>query len=503
MKSKIKFLYNQFKSLRALIFALVFVAGLLPSLFIRYGILQNYESRAISLRTQDVQNQLNIIGNHLVTYNYLTDTSSEVINAELDQLSSLYDGRVLIINDHLKIIKDSYGISEGKVMISEEVVRCLRGESISNYDRADGYIELVVPIIDNLNATSGNSKSGAEGTVNADGEDENVNNPNAMGALLISVSTDSIMTTLDILSKRAGIILSLSVIGLFVIAILFSGLITNPLKKLSKAILEIKNGHSDEPISGVHYLEIKHLVETFNQLLSMLQEEDRKRQEFVANVSHELKTPLTSVKVLAESINSLEDAPVDMYKEFMTDIANEVERENKIINDLLALVKLENKVAELNISQVNINELTELILKRLSPIARKSDIEITFESHRVIEAQVDEVKLSQVITNLVENAIKYNKEHGFVYVLLDADHQYFTLTVRDTGIGIPQEAAEQIFDRFYRVDKSHSREIGGTGLGLAIAKSAVLLHKGSIEVESTEGDGTTFIVRIPLIYQSV
>ena len=149
---------------------------------------------------------------------------------------------------------------------------------------------------------------------------------------------------------------------------------------------------------------------------------------------------------------------------------------------------------------VNINELTELILKRLRPIARKKDVEVVFESMRQVVAEVDEVKLTLVLTNLVENAIKYNKDHGSVRVELDADHQFFTVKVSDSGLGIPEEAMPHIYERFYRVDKSHSREIGGTGLGLAITKGAVLAHKGSISLTSEEGVGSCFSVKIPLNY---
>ena len=125
---------------------------------------------------------------------------------------------------------------------------------------------------------------------------------------------------------------------------------------------------------------------------------------------------------------------------------------------------------------------------------------MVFESLRPVTAEVDEVKMVQVFTNLVENAIKYNREHGAVNIKLDADHQVFTLEVTDTGIGIPEESLEHIYERFYRVDKSHSREIGGTGLGLAITRNAVLMHKGAITVTSLEGEGTVFLVKIPLTY---
>ena len=164
---------------------------------------------------------------------------------------------------------------------------------------------------------------------------------------------------------------------------------------------------------------------------------------------------------------------------------------------------MDKKAKELSISQVDINELTELILKRLRPIARKQNIELVYESIRPVVAEVDEVKMTLIMSNLVENAIKYNKEHGWVKVVVDADHQYFTFEVSDSGMGIPEESLAKIYERFYRVDKSHSREIGGTGLGLAITKDAVLAHRGFITVTSKEGEGTCFVVKMPLSHITV
>ena len=224
------------------------------------------------------------------------------------------------------------------------------------------------------------------------------------------------------------------------------------------------------------------------------------RQEFVSNVSHELKTPITSIKVLADSLNAQENVPVELYKEFMADIVDEIDRENTIINDLLSLVKMDKTTAELNISNISINEMLELILKRLRPIAAKRNIELVLESIRPVNADCDEVKLTLAISNLVENAIKYNIAGGWVQVSLNADHKYFYIKVQDSGIGIPQEYQELIFERFYRVDKARSRESGGTGLGLAITKNIIMMHNGAIKVRSKEDEGTTFTVRIPLTY---
>ena len=235
-------------------------------------------------------------------------------------------------------------------------------------------------------------------------------------------------------------------------------------------------------------------------MLGRLKILDESREEFVSNVSHELKTPMTSMKVLADSLLEMKEAPVEMYQEFMQDIAKEIDRENQIITDLLSLVKMDKTGQNLNIQTVNINELLEQILKRLRPIADKKNVEMVMESFRPVSAEIDEMKFTLAISNLVENAIKYNHDNGWVHVSLNADHKYFYIKVEDSGIGIPEEDQPHIFERFYRVDKSHSREIGGTGLGLAIARNAVIVHRGAIKVYSNEGEGTTFTVRIPLTY---
>ena len=191
---------------------------------------------------------------------------------------------------------------------------------------------------------------------------------------------------------------------------------------------------------------------------------------------------------------------MELYQEFMKDISDEIDREAKIIDDLLSLVKLDKAADTLNTEQVDINALLEQILKRIKPIALKRNIEVTLESIRDVVAEVDETKLSLALNNLVENAVKYNNEKGWVKVVLDADHKFFYVKVSDSGVGIPEEFQDMVFERFYRVDKARSRETGGTGLGLAITKNIILRHKGIIKVTSKEGEGSTFSIRIPLKY---
>lgn len=488
MAEKIKSFLKKLKiwrSLKVRLFVIIFLMGLIPAIIVHEGILQSYEDRAVAVRTSDVQTQLRIIANHLITYNYLQETSNEVINAELEQLANLYNGRVLIINNNLKVVKDTYGISEGKTIISEEVIKCLRGSNSTNYDAVHGFIEVTIPIVETVSAQMATEEV-PEGT------------ELVKGVMLTSVSTDYIVATMDLLSRKALIIEIIIVICVFGIALALAQMLIRPFDKISHEIAAVEEGYTNDPISVPDYLETEHIVDAFNDLLSRMKVLDDSRQEFVANVSHELKTPITSIKVLADSLVAQPDVPAELYREFMVDITEEIEREDKIINDLMALVKLDKAVASVNISVVNINNLAEIICKRLRPIARKNNVELTLLSNREVTAEVDEVKLSLVLTNLIENAIKYNKEQGKVEVTVDADHQFFTIQVSDTGIGIPQDSLKQIYERFYRVDKSHSREIGGTGLGLAITKNAVQLHRGSIKVVSTEGEGTTFTVKIPL-----
>ena len=470
-----------FRSLRVRIFLIIIVVSMIPGIMVHYGIMERYMDNAVTVRTNEVQTQVKIIADHLITYGYLLDSSNEVVNAELAQLSNLYDGRVLIIDNNFKIIKDTYGISEGKTIISESIIRCFKGEGLFNNVTGNNYIEIVVPIEDKQK--DGSTKPG-----------------NVIGVMLTSVSMDSIMASYEYLEGRAFIIEILAFVIVFGIAFFLSRVLLKPFEKITEAINEVKNGFTDEEIHVTDYIETEHIGDAFNQMLGRMKVLDDSRQEFVSNVSHELKTPLASMKVLADSLLSQEDVPAELYREFMTDITDEIDRENKIITDLLSLVKMTRTSAEMNVEPMDINAILELILKRLGPIAARANVKLVFESRRKVSAEIDEVKLSLAISNLVENAIKYNVDGGWVKVLLDADRQYFTIEVSDSGIGIPQESIEHIYERFYRVDKSHSREIGGTGLGLAITKNAILMHRGTIDVTSEEGKGTTFTVKIPLSY---
>ena len=465
------------KSFSFQIFVLLILVSSIPCFAIKETIIRRYEDRAVEWRTAEIQNQCTILCNKLGSMNYLEHPYSEVVNAELTQLSSVYDGRVLVVDQSYRVIKDSFGVGEGKTIVSPDVIACFRGAGTSHYDGKQRYMEITTPIVVT--------------------EDEK---QIVKGVMLVSISTDVIADTATELSDKADMLFLVLMVVVAVAGAFYTSILARPIRRIASAIDDIAEGYENDNLQEDTYKETQEISDAFNKMRRRMKVLDDSRQEFVSNVSHELKTPLTSMKVLADSLLSQENVPVELYQEFMGDITEEIERENKIINDLLSLVKMDKTSTDINVKSENINELIERNLKRLRPIAELRNVEIVFESFRPVTADVDEVKFSLALSNLVENAIKYNKDNGWVQVSLNADYKYFYVKVSDSGIGIPEEELDHIFERFYRVDKSHSQEIDGTGLGLAITRNAVITHRGAIKVHSEEGAGTTFTVRIPLKY---
>ena len=472
---KIKKSGKFFKSLRFRILIILIILGIVPSVIVTEMVIANYEDRSIANRVQSMENICDIMCDLLIKENYLNDSSSQTVNSKLELLSNIYGGRILIVDRDFRIIKDTYGVDEGKTLVSQKVVNCFKGEDAYRYDSDSQKLILAVPV-----------KSPEVTQV--------------QGAMMIMASSSEVTSTIRELEQKGILIIGIIVVLAIFLGYILSTVLVKPFARVTKAIEDLTDGYQNEEISVPDYTETALITDAFNKMLSRMKTLDESRQEFVSNVSHELKTPMTSMKVLADSLVGQQGVPEELYQEFLSDITEEIDRENKIITDLLSLVKMDKKAADMNITNMNINELLENILKRLRPIADQRSISLILDSFRPVNADVDEVKFTLAISNLVENGIKYNVDEGWVRVTLDADHKDFFVTVEDSGLGIPEESIERIFERFYRVDKSHSREIGGTGLGLAITRSSIAMHHGIIKVSSKEGEGTTFTVKIPLSY---
>lgn len=472
---KVKKRKNFFRSLRFRILIILIILGIVPGVVVTCTMLHNYEDRAVSMLTETIQDQCGILSNLIIKENYLNDTSSQTVNSKLELFTNIYDGRVLLADRDFKIVGDTFHTEEGKTLLSSLAVQCFKGEEAVNYDKNNQVLELAVPV-------------------------QSPDVRQIQGVMLVTVSAAEIADTLAELEQKGVMLIGIIVVLAIFLSWLLSTILVKPLARVTKSIEDLTDGVLDGEISVPDYTETELITDAFNKMVNRMKILDESRQEFVSNVSHELKTPLTSMKVLADSLVGQQGVPEELYQEFMGDITAEIDRESKIITDLLSLVKMDKKAADVNITHMDINQLLEDILKRLRPIADKRNIDLILDCFRPVEADVDEVKFTLAISNLVENGIKYNVDDGWVRVSLDADHKYFYVTVADSGMGIPEDSIERIFERFYRVDKSHSKEIGGTGLGLAITKSSIAMHHGVIKVFSREGEGTTFSVRIPLSY---
>lgn len=482
-KRSIDNILNFIKSFRFRVFIIVVLLIVIPVMLVSAFIYNVSVNGYVDKKIDRFKVNNTMLKNSIVSEGFLDENNeSQVVEAQIAQLSGEYNCRIQVINSQYVVISDTEQSDVGKTSISENVIKSIDGENVFIKNKKENYVEFAEPLTIAAPTADGAKKS------------------SIIGAIYIHYSMDDVVLYKDEIVRYVIIADTLIIIFALVMAWVCSVVFNRPIKNMHESIKKITLGQMEEQKYNKNNSEVAEISEEFTRLVERMKTQDKSRQEFVSNVSHELKTPLTSMKVLAESLIGNEGVPEELYQEFLQDICKEIDRESEIITDLLDLVKMEKTDAEINISSVNINEILETVLKRLKPIAESKNIELVFESFRPIIADVDELKFASVVTNLVENAIKYNNTDGTVTASLNSDHQYFYLKVIDTGIGISEEDQEHVFERFFRVDKARARQTGGTGLGLAITRDIVLKHHGSIKIHSKEGEGTTFIVRIPLKY---
>ncbi|MBQ7040436.1 MAG: HAMP domain-containing histidine kinase, partial [Clostridia bacterium] len=304
----------------------------------------------------------------------------------------------------------------------------------------------------------------------------------------------------DFIADIRWILIVISAVVCLLVGVLswvMADIIIGPIEKLTRFMSDFDLSRLDQRVNITGRDEISELGEAFNGMADRLSEMEDKRRLFVSNASHELKTPLSSIKLLSESILSMQTEEDSYISEFMTDINGEVDRLAKIVDRLLTLTKLDAETDALEVKMVSVNTLLERINRSLKPQADIKNITMTVKEYEEVYAEIDLSKMWQVIYNLTDNAIKYTQTGGIVKTTLKSEGDFCRIEIEDNGIGIPKEHLDKIFDRFYRVDKARSRESGGTGLGLSIVKDMVELHKGKILVDSTEGEGTVFILVLP------
>ena len=386
-------------------------------------------------------------------------------------------GRILLIDKEGKIQYDTLSLLEGTRTQAPEAIAVLTGQEVRAFgvhalaDSADYAALCAAPMVS------------VEGPI---------------GAVLLSTPVDELRQAILAVEAQLMTVFIAVAAAALIAAFVFAISLTAPIKAMTSAIRRMGKGDLTARVKVHASGELKELADSYNAMAEKIENFDQSRSQFVQNASHELKTPLATMKLLLENLIYQPDMPAELRAEFMQDMNHEIDRLSGIITDLLTLTKMDSEETAIKHEKFDFTELCIGAVHALLPAAEKNRLTLTMDVAKDVTLQGDESKLGQVIYNLIDNAIKYTPEGGSVHVTMKADGRNAVFAVKDTGVGIPEEDAKHIFDRFYRVDKARSRETGGTGLGLSIVRQMVQLHRGEIKVDSVFGKGSTFTVTLPL-----
>ena len=477
---KIKRNFGGFSSITTKLVVTYFLIMIISLLLFGYYILTSMKTYLYSEEKLNVTTMSNMVASFAVEY---IDENGVLDKDEFDNFLSdvRMDARmrVIVLGKDITVMYDSQNNRNliGTAQVRPSVLTAINGtDGYMEYDTDSDYMTLdaAAPIF------------GAEGKVI--GVVNIVYVPETTGNFLGAIMTEMAFLIIVIL-LLVGVII-------FVVASLVSKRIVDFTSKITSMS---DDGILDEKRDISGHDEISRLGEAFNTMSEKVVMLERQRVQFVSDASHELKTPLSSIKLMADSILQTPDISMEYVKEFMNDMNNEVDRLNRIVNKLLYITKMDVRSSEddKNMQYICLNDIMQGIEKNLQPLAKKADVSLVFTTPGDIYMTANKDVLWQGIYNIVDNAIKYTDTDGYVIVKMEKENGVIIIEVRDTGVGISEDDIDKIFDRFYRVDKARARETGGTGLGLSIALSAVNYHGGHIEVTSEPGKGTTFVITIP------
>jgi two-component system, OmpR family, phosphate regulon sensor histidine kinase PhoR len=297
----------------------------------------------------------------------------------------------------------------------------------------------------------------------------------------------------------------LIIVVIYFVSYFVSNRISKQIRKITNITKNMKERNGNEKITANSTEEIKNLADALNDLIGRIEKETKNvekleniRSEFLGNVSHELRTPIFSIQGYIETLlgGAIHDSTVNI--DFLKKIQKHSDRLNNLLNDLIEISRMESKEIKMSFRFFEIQDFITLVIEEMKPKANQKNLNLVFQPLDIksLVVYADRDRIRQVLVNLIDNAIKYNKENGSVVVNVINEKDFVKISVKDTGIGIPQDDLPRIFERFYRVDKNRSREMGGTGLGLAIAKHIIEAHKGELSVESKLGEGSIFKFRL-------
>ena len=431
------------------------------------------QNLAYRSKRTSMQNQASVLASALATgpEALTADSATRTVNL---LLGSLGVNRVVVTDPAGRVLCDVRdGVQQtdtvGQYALFWEAVTALKGNNVFRGDYADGvfYSWAAVPV------TYRSMTQGAVYLYEYDAE---------QGAMLQGIQNNL---------RTISIVIALVTL---VMGVVFSKALTRRIAQLLSAIHTVREGEYSHRVDMRGGDELSRLADEFNELTGRLQTPEEVRRRFVSDASHELKTPLASIRLLTDSILQADHMDSETAREFLIDIGEEAERLTRITEKLLTLTRLDT-AHEVQTVPVDVGTVVRRVEHMLTPLAQAAEVklELSLQSGCVIRATEDD--LYQVAFNLMENAVKYNLPGGTVIVTLFMEGNTVCLRVEDTGVGIPEADLPKIFDRFYRVDKARSRAAGGTGLGLSIVRDTVRQHGGTITARRREPEGTCFEAR--------
>ena len=421
---------------------------------------------------------------------------ADALYAHLVEAARSSGGRLLVVDMDGKVQFDTYDQICGTRLALSEIYTLLRGERDNDYGfhLTDGQGRTQATSI--LDGITGRDVSRvwdgcfAAALVDAQGQ--------RIGALLLVMSVQDAVDSLIFMRDRMLGVFVLALLAVLAMAGMISRIVTKPVAELSAGIERMTKGDYQHRVHVPGRGEMAQLAAAFNQMSEQVHNLDEARNQFVSNASHELKTPLATIKILVQSMIYQDDMDPQLRNEFLSDIDREIDRLSSVVGDLLTLVHIDSHKLRLRREMMVFADTVRTSVKRLDPLAKKRGQKIEVSIADSCEMFADPGKLAQVCYNIIENAIKYTPDGGKIAVSLRRAGRDAVLEIADTGVGIPPEDLPHVFDRFYRVDKARSRDTGGTGLGLSIVQQIVRLHAGSVTVQSEPGVGTTFTVQLPV-----
>jgi len=309
------------------------------------------------------------------------------------------------------------------------------------------------------------------------------------------------LTDLTVASIRNNLIVFAVIISILVamLSLAFSLKTTAPIGNFIEVSKEFSKGNFNVKAKEQGPLELVEMAKALNYMSTELDEYEQNRKKFVSDVSHELKTPLATIKLICDSIVTTDNPNHEMIQDFLGDLSDEVDRLTRIVERLLTLTKMDSNQENLSATPVDFVVMLNAIIRKLTPNAESKNVVLysDYSVDALAPMLLDYDKMWEAIYNIVDNAIKYTPEGGYVKLGLDLSGKNVTVRIEDNGPGIPDGEKDKIFERFYRLDDSRARDTGGTGLGLAIAKEAILLHGGEIHVEDGKDGGSVFCISVP------